>query len=57
MIKYSTNRGTMTARNHGDAMAMTIIVLRTAKNVAIKNLKDRGIASSIVYTSYSKLRC
>lgn len=44
----------MTARNHGDAIAITIIVLMTEKNVEIKNLKERGIASSIVYTSYSK---
>ena len=38
----------MTARNHGDAMEITIIVLMTMKNVEMKDLKARGIASSIM---------
>ena len=37
----------MTARNHGDAMEITIMLM-TMKNVEMKDLKVRGIASSIM---------
>ncbi len=46
--------GTTTTRNHGDAMAMTTIVLTTEKNVSTNSSRERGMISSIVYISYEK---
>ena len=44
--------GSITDMNQGEATEMTIMVLMTLKKVNIKERRDRGITSSIVYMSY-----
>lgn len=47
--------GTMMARNMGVAILITIIVLKTLNTVMMNDRKDRGMVSSMIFTSLENL--